>query len=135
MLVALIIDDDPPNIDLIRAYLNVYQVDCIWSTTGQDGYSLALEHQPDVIFTDLLMPTDTWDGYKTIEHLKSDNRTEHIPVIVISAAGDEQRAYNVGCDAFLNRPFKNNILKQTMQQFVQVQGVHFPTLVFLNTSY
>ena len=92
-------------------------IECISSTSGKEAFSLAQQHQPDIIFTDLLMPVSTWDGYETIRQLKSHAHTNHIPVIAVTAAGIEDDAWQVGCDGFLKRPFDANQLRDMLDQF------------------
>ncbi len=121
MPTALIIDDLPANINLLKAYLSLFGIQSISASTGEDGFALAKKHQPDVIFMDLLMPEKTWNGYKTCQELKADPQTDHISIVAISAIGDKQRAYDVGCDAFCRRPFQKQNLSQVLNSLQILQ--------------
>ena len=81
---VLIIDDNPDDAHLVRRFLEArkkYRV--FYSKSPQDGLSNAKEIRPGLIVLDLTMPT--MDGFSVLEELKSDHRTDKIPVIVVSA--------------------------------------------------
>ena len=61
---------------------------------------------PDLIILDIML--DGIDGYKILEKLKQDNRLQHIPVIMISAKGEEiskVKGLNLGADDYISKPF------------------------------
>lgn len=111
MTKALIIDDIPENIEMLAAFLEIFGIDSVGATSGQEGFKLAQSYQPDVIFSDLIMPDHTWNGYQTIENLRQHPRTTYMPIVAITASGEEDRAYEAGCDFFLTRPFQQAGLK------------------------
>ena len=118
MYKALIIDDIPSNVTLLTSFLRLYGVQSIEAYTGKEGFDLACQHQPDIILIDLLMPKISWDGYQTIQQLRDDQRTNHIPIIVITAVGDEAAAFDAGCDDLLSRPFQTGALLEILQRHV-----------------
>jgi threonine synthase len=80
----LIMDDNPDDALLVRRFLEArkkYRV--FHAADGLDGVNQARERLPDLIIMDLMMPN--LDGFEVLEELKLDKRTEHIPVIVVSA--------------------------------------------------
>tara|TARA_R110002050_G_scaffold194709_1_gene329515 strand:- start:1433 stop:4150 length:2718 start_codon:yes stop_codon:yes gene_type:complete len=117
---VLIIEDHPQ----LRAYLlgqlkEHYRV--LEAADGKSGLSLAQEHMPDLVVSDLMMPFK--DGYEITRSLKSDLRTSHIPVILLTAkAGQEakNRGLEIGADDYLLKPFNteelllriSNLMKQ-----------------------
>ncbi len=74
----------------------------------------------DIIFLDLLMPQETWDGYTTISHLKSHTDTQAIPVIVTTGGGDINRAHDCGCDDVMLRPFRQQRLSEILKQYIDL---------------
>lgn len=116
----LIIDDEQQNVELLQSYLRFFRFDTREAYSGHDGFELALSYQPDLILTDLRMPLDTWDGYKTISELKTHSNTCHIPIIAMTAAGSPIEAKQVGCDEVLIRPFRTNQLKQILDRYIAI---------------
>ena len=103
----LIVDDEPLNIRLLEAVLSKNGYRTIPATRGPEARALALEHEPDLILLDVLMPEE--DGYATCERLKQEPRTSDIPVIFISALTDttsKVRGLEVGGVDFISKPFE-----------------------------
>mgnify|MGYP006268592033 FL=1 len=77
------------------------------ATDGEDGFDRALEMDPDLIVSDVIMPK--LDGYELCERLKSNSETSHIPIILLTAkSADEHRikGLEVGADAYISKPLK-----------------------------
>ena len=102
----LIVDDDMHLSDSIADYLNsqnflvrvVHDVPC--------ALQKIQENKPDLIISDIMMP-DT-DGYDFIRILRLDNALATIPIIFLTAKGmtqDRIKGYNLGCNAYLTKPF------------------------------
>jgi threonine synthase len=88
---VLVVDDNLDAVRLIRRLLELKKKYRVYdANNGRVGIELARRHLPDLIILDLMMPEI--DGFGVIEKLKDDPRTQHIPVIVVSAkdiSGDE----------------------------------------------
>ncbi len=88
---VLVVDDNLDAVRLIRRLLEMKKKYRVYdANNGRDGLELARRHLPDLIILDLMMPEI--DGFGVLEKLKDDPRTQHIPVIVVSAkdiSGDE----------------------------------------------
>lgn len=125
----LIVEDNPELAEFIIGSLNVkYRV--IYAEDGKKGLGLAFETIPDLIISDVLMPV--MDGFTLCTQLKSDIRTSHIPVILLTAKADfdsKIQGLSKGADDYITKPFHvpelllrvNNHLEQVqrMRTFIQ----------------
>ncbi len=84
----LIIDDEPEILILVRSRIEKHGYKAITAGGGAAGLQLAQKEHPNVILLDLLMPE--MDGYEVMKKLKSDPKTEKIPVILFTAAPPEE---------------------------------------------
>jgi response regulator RpfG family c-di-GMP phosphodiesterase len=102
----LIVDDEPAIVALLRASLPT-QYEVFSAGDGDEGFRQALDHVPDLILSDLLMPN--MDGYEMLKKLKSHVVTSHIPTIVLTAVTDTAaifRATSLGASDYLMKPFQ-----------------------------
>ncbi|MCL4144675.1 UNVERIFIED_CONTAM: hypothetical protein GTU68_063717, partial [Idotea baltica] len=108
--VLLIIED---NID-VTYYLkgcleNEYQV--LTCSNGEAGIEKAFELIPDLIISDVMMPK--MDGFEVCRRIKTDVRTNHIPIILLTARAameDKLMGLDQGADAYLVKPFEKTEL-------------------------
>ena len=115
---VLVIED---NADL-RTYIHEelaakYRV--ITAAEGEEGISKAIEHVPDMIVSDVMMPG--MDGFEVCAAMKSDERTSHIPVILLTAKGDKESrltGLELGADDYLTKPFDSQELLVRMKNLV-----------------
>ncbi|HAK75545.1 MAG TPA: hybrid sensor histidine kinase/response regulator [Runella sp.] len=119
--VLLIIDD---NAD-IRAYVRSifekeYQV--LEAADGREGLDLAIETLPNIVICDLMMPR--MDGFEFCRHLKSDERSSHIPVVMLTAKAtleDRIEGFELGADEYLTKPFHKTELQSRVKNLLQKQ--------------
>jgi len=102
----LAVDDNPINIKLLsRALVNSeYQI--LTAGSGREALDIAVKEFPDLILLDVMM--DDMDGYKVCTELQNHNRTNHIPVIFLSAKNesvDKARGLALGAVDYLTKPF------------------------------
>lgn len=83
----LVVDDDPTLIEMYRARLLAEGFAVELAHDGQEGLALAVETHPDLILLDMRMPNIT--GLEALEILKTTKQTKNIPVIVLTALGDD----------------------------------------------
>ncbi len=84
---------------------------------GQEGIEKALEVIPDIVISDVMMPKR--DGYDVTRTLKTDQRTSHIPIILLTAKATEEerlKGLKVGADAYLVKPFNKEELNIRLEQ-------------------
>lgn len=102
----------------------------VWSKTyrlyeaenGKEGIQKALEVVPDLIITDVRMPV--LDGIELCNRLKDDERTSHIPIILLTAGIDEEqelRGLRSGADDFVAKPFKLRILQTRVENLIETR--------------
>ncbi|MCX5866111.1 MAG: response regulator, partial [Proteobacteria bacterium] len=107
----LIVDDEENILELIRYNLGKegYQTECF--TTGEEAVKKARADGGDLILLDLMLPG--LDGLEVLKILKNDNRTQAIPVIIVSAKGEESdivAGLELGADDYITKPFSLKIL-------------------------
>ncbi|MBK7939685.1 MAG: response regulator [Lewinellaceae bacterium] len=101
----LIIEDNPDVVEYLAACLGkCYHLDFAYD--GQAGIEKAIATIPDLIISDVMMPEK--DGFEVVETLKNDERTSHIPIILLTArstVADRIAGLKRGADAYLAKPF------------------------------
>jgi signal transduction histidine kinase/DNA-binding response OmpR family regulator len=92
------------------------------ATNGEEGVAKALELVPDIVISDVMMPK--MDGYAVCRALKSDERTSHVPVILLTAkAGQESKieGLDTGADDYLTKPFAAQELRARMRNLIALR--------------
>lgn len=123
----LAIDDNELNLELLFHIIQRYYPDFIMlrALNGNHGIKLAKKEDPELILLDVLMPG--LNGYEVCKILKSDTKTENIPVMMISALGwkSEERikGLDAGADAFISKPFDNNELRAQINVALRIKAV------------
>lgn len=104
---VLYVEDNPANMRLVEQILGQFHdVELIGVETAESGLEIAEEQQPELILMDISLPG--MDGFQALAELKRKEKTEHIPVVAISANAmdtDVQRGLDAGFDAYLTKPF------------------------------
>ncbi len=107
---ALLIEDNADVIHYLISCLKDYYAIEI-AMNGAEGIEKAIEHIPDLIVSDVMMPEK--DGFEVCQTLKTDERTSHIPIVLLTAKADfESRLEGLqrGADAYLQKPFHKDEL-------------------------
>ena len=120
--ILLIVDD---NYD-IRTYVssifkNNYTI--LKAKNGQEGIDLAIEHIPDIIVSDVMMPVK--NGIELCNTLKNDERTSHIPIVLLTAkAGEENELEGIktGADDYITKPFHEELLKERIKKRIEIRN-------------
>ena len=119
--ILLVVEDNQDIITYIHTILqNDYQIHT--AKNGQLGIEKAFEIVPDIIISDVMMPIKT--GYEVCETLKQDERTSHIPIILLTAKStqtDKMEGLKYGADAFLTKPFHKDELMIRLEKLVSIR--------------
>lgn len=116
---VLVVED---NAD-VRYYLRDCLADryeVLEASNGQEALTMAQSQLPDLIVTDVMMPQ--LDGFGLLQALREDSRTDHIPVLMLTArAGEESRvqSYRQGADGFLPKPFQREELRARLGRLLE----------------
>lgn len=115
---ALIIEDNPDVAHYLKTCLHgKYQT--LHAGEGTGGIEQAIEKVPDIIICDVMMAGK--DGFEVCSTLKSDGRTDHIPIIMLTARAtteDRLTGLSLGADAYLTKPFEKAELFTRLDQLV-----------------
>ncbi len=115
---ALIIEDNADVAHYLKTCLTgKYQ--SIHAANGEIGIETAFEKVPDIIISDVMMPVK--DGFEVCSTLKTDERTDHIPIIMLTAKvgmKDKLIGLSKGADAYLTKPFVKAELLTRLDQLV-----------------
>ncbi len=96
------IEDDPRNRLLVRKLLSADGHDVVDAADGLEGVRLALAQRPDIVLVDLNIPG--LDGFEVTLRLRTEASLRGVPIIAVTAEGDRDTSFAVGCDGFLQKP-------------------------------
>ncbi|MCB9355595.1 MAG: response regulator [Lewinellaceae bacterium] len=121
-LPSLLIVED--NRDIVRYLVGCLeqQFNIAIAYDGQEGMEKAFEQPPDIILSDVMMPRK--DGLEMCRMLKQDERTSHVPIVLLTAKADaDSRITGLrrGADAYLAKPFNREELLVSLQQLIEIR--------------
>lgn len=105
---------------VIKAEAEDSGLDVLVGSNGREALQLAVDERPDIIVLDLRMPPP--DGYNVLAHLKDDERTKKIPVIILAAIDsyeDRMRAIRLGAHDVLEKPFTTTMLLRRVRDALE----------------
>jgi two-component system, cell cycle response regulator DivK len=98
----LVVDDFEPNRELYAYVLSDQGFQVALASDGQEALDHAFQLRPDLIVMDLSLPLIS--GPAVARQLKADERTKHIPIVIITAYDVPNAAIELGCEAVLTKP-------------------------------
>jgi len=115
---VLVVDDEENIRRLLRSMLgNKYIV--LEAKDGKAAIDIVRSQRPDIILMDIMMPN--MDGYTACHTIKQDPATKMIPVIMVTAVGQElnkKLAQEMGADGYITKPFSSQVLLDTVNRFL-----------------
>lgn len=117
MKTVLIVEDQIDFLAIQTLYLEHHGYRVLTANTGNEGVQSARDHKPDLILMDFLVPE--LDGIRATAELKSDPKTENIPVVLLTSlsyGAVGRRARAAGCDGYVAKPCEPIRILEEVQQ-------------------
>lgn len=116
----LVVDDEEDVLALVRFNLEKEGYKTETAASGEEAIVEARAKQPDLVILDLMLPGI--DGLEVCKKLKSDSKTENIPIIMLTAKGEESdivTGLELGADDYITKPFSPKILTARVRRVLQ----------------
>src|SRR5437763_7177336 len=119
----LVIDDEKDLLELVRYNLEKEGYDVICASDGETGLDIAMRHKPALIMLDLMMPGK--DGLQVCRELRTDHRTNRVPIIMLTAKATEADrvvGLELGADDYITKPFSPRELVARVKAVLRRSG-------------
>jgi len=117
----LIVEDNMDVRQFIRSHFNSYYK-IIEANNGAEGLTRATEAVPDIIISDIIMPN--MDGYELCKRLKNDERTSHIPILLLTAMHSKEhelKGLATGANDYITKPFDVSVLQAKVENLLSIR--------------
>ena len=118
----LVIDDEADLVSMTRLYFETRGYEIHSAADGEEGFSKALELNPDLILLDLMMPK--LNGYQLCRELRENSQTAQTPILVLSAKAQESSklwALKIGANDYITKPFEIAELERKIWNILHAQ--------------
>ncbi len=115
----LVVEDQEDNRRILRDLLDSAGFEMIEAEDGQQALVAVAEHRPDLILMDIQLPL--LDGYEATRRIKAIPELNSIPIIVVTSyalSGDEGKAREAGCDAYVTKPYSPRQLLAKIREYL-----------------
>jgi adenylate cyclase len=121
---VLVVDDKPQNIRLLDAVLSPKGYRVVSASSGTEALSALQNVNVDLVLLDIVMPG--MDGYEVCKRIRADEGTAFLPVVMITASGDQEklRALESGADDFVTKPFNQSELLARVASLAKIKRYH-----------
>ena len=119
----LIVDDEAPIREMIAVALEMAGYDCVEAANSQEALASIVDRQPDLMLLDWMLPGST--GIELARRLKRDELTAEIPIIMLTAKGEEDnkiQGLEVGADDYITKPFSPRELVARLKAVLRRAG-------------
>lgn len=119
----LIVDDEAPIREMIAVALEMAGYECLEAETTQQAHASIIDSKPDLILLDWMLPGTT--GIELARRLKRDDMTSDIPIIMLTAKGEEDnkiQGLEVGADDYITKPFSPRELVARLKAVLRRTG-------------
>ena len=121
MIPILLIEDQVELCEILKDTLSLYGFDVTYALNGEDGYSRFTTLDPKLVIIDIMMPGS--DGFSAVKQIRTVNKD--VPIIMLTAkplTEDLVKAYDLGCNDFVRKPFVMEELIARIKSFAKVSG-------------
>jgi two-component system, OmpR family, response regulator len=113
MLKVLVVEDEPTLVQLLQANLEFEGYEILIANDGREALEMVRSQAPDVMLLDVMMPV--LDGWDVLRFMRGGGIDTRVIVVTARAEDDERlRAWELGCDEFITKPFDIESLLQTV---------------------
>ena len=121
MIPILLIEDQVELCEILKDTLSLYGFDVTYALNGDDGYNEFISLDPKLVIIDIMMPGS--DGFSAVKKIRLVNKD--VPIIMLTAkplTEDLVKAFDLGCNDFVRKPFAMEELIARIKSFAKVPG-------------
>lgn len=121
MIPILLIEDQVELCEILKDTLSLYGFDVTYAHNGEDGYNIFTSLNPKIVIIDIMMPGS--DGFSAVKQIRAINKD--VPIIMLTAkplTEDLVKAFELGCNDFIRKPFVMEELIARIKSFAKVSG-------------
>jgi CheY-like chemotaxis protein len=122
---VLVADNNANNRSLLIEMLSPFDFEIFEARDGEECFKKTVKYKPDVILMDLVMPV--MDGYKTTQRIRKSSELKDVVIIAVSAStfkADHENCLNAGCNDFIDKPFKSELLFEKLATNLELDLVY-----------
>jgi two-component system cell cycle response regulator DivK len=116
----LVVEDHEDNRRIVCDLLTSAGYEVIEAVTGTEGVTAAETQGPELIIMDIQLPD--FDGYEATRRIKANPALSPIPIIAVTSyalSGDDVKAFEAGCDAYVTKPFSPRELLAKIREYLE----------------
>ena len=120
----LAVDDTPANLRVVEAMLGPLGYEIVMARSGPEALEKMRTDPPDLVLSDIVMPGMT--GYDLCRKIREDPATRFLPVVMVTASGDQERvqAIEAGADDFMAKPYNQVELRSRVASLIRLKRYH-----------